>query len=84
MPEILPVALGVLVAASTTRLSPRARRLMFPVACILAGAFASAVNGELASEGWLFFISFDSLLVWAAASVAVSVAWWARRQNASR
>ena len=82
MGEILPVALGVLVAASTTRLSPRPRRLFFPVACIVAGAFASAVNGELASEAWLFFISFDSLLVWATATVSVGVSWWVRRRKA--
>jgi hypothetical protein len=80
--ELLPVALGVLVAASTTRLPPRLRRFAFPLACFLAGACASAVNGELAGEGWLFFISVDSLLVWAGASAAVSVFWWVRRRSA--
>ena len=82
MQEILPVALGVLVGALTMRLAPDRRKLVFPVGCILTGAFASFVNGELANEGWLFFISFDSLLVWASASVVVGATWLVLRQRA--
>lgn len=82
MKELLPVLLGVLVAALSLRWKGRRRAVVFPVTCVLTGAFASAVNGELASEGWMFFVSFDALLVWAAATVALSAQWWVRRVRA--
>ena len=83
MGEVLPVTFGVLLAAMSARLRPGARAVVFPVLCVLAGALASATNGELASEGWMFFVSFDSLLVWVAATVTLSVGWWVRRQRAA-
>jgi hypothetical protein len=84
MEEGLPVVLGVLVGACALQLPSGARRVAFPVACVVVGAFASAVNGEFASEGWLFFVSFDSLLVWVSASVVLTAGWWLQRQRALR
>jgi hypothetical protein len=82
MGELVPVGLGLLVAALACRLTPRVRAIVFPIACVLLGALASAVNGELASEGWAFFVSVDSLLVWATATCSFSVLWWVRRPRA--
>jgi hypothetical protein len=70
MHEFLPVALGMLIGVAAMRI-PKARwRLAAVPACILAGAAASAINGELTDRGWFVFVSFDSLLVWLGAAVA--------------
>ena len=70
MQEVLPVVLGVLISVGAMRLSRTGWRLatMLP-ACVLAGAAASAVNGELAQSGWFVFVSVDSLLVWVGAAI---------------
>jgi hypothetical protein len=60
----------MVIGVATMRI-PRARwRLLAVPACVLAGAAASAINGELVDRGWWVFVSFDSLLVWLGAAVA--------------
>jgi len=52
-------------------------------ACVLAGAAASAINGELSQNGWLFFVSADALLVWLGAAVGFTMLGAVRRVRAS-
>jgi len=72
MQEALPFLLGVVIGVVYTRLPPKAR-WVGPVACIVAGAGASAINGELNEALWALFVSLDALLVWLGAAVAVVV-----------
>jgi hypothetical protein len=73
MQEILPVALGMLIGVGVMRFPTVQRRLAVVIpACLLAGAAASAINGELALRGWFVFVSVDSLLVWLGASAAAA------------
>ena len=84
MQEALPVALGLLISIGSMRLSTRGSRLIAMVpACVLAGAAASAINGELSQNGWLFFVSADALLVWLGAAVGFTMLGAARRVRAS-
>jgi hypothetical protein len=71
MRELLPIALGVLVGAGVTRagVARRTKLLMFVAGCLAAGALASWINGELASEVWALFVSFDALQAWLGAAV---------------
>jgi len=80
--EFLPVLFGVIVAGVSQALPLRARPVVFPATCVLAGALASGINGELADGAWMLFVSFDALLVWAAAAVTLAVAWMVRHQRA--
>jgi hypothetical protein len=52
-------------------------------ACVLAGVAASAINGELAQNGWLFLVSADSLLVWLGAAIGFTMLAAVRRVRAS-
>jgi hypothetical protein len=70
MKELVPFALGCLLGVGLARLPVKARFVLLPVACVLAGAVASFVNGELASALWPAFVSIDALLVWAGAALA--------------
>jgi hypothetical protein len=73
MQELLPVALGLLIGLAAMRLSTTVSKLATSApACVLAGAAASAINGELAQRGWLVFVSVDSLLVWLGAALCVA------------
>ena len=58
------------------------RAVVFPATCVLAGALASGINGELADGAWMLFVCFDALLVWAAAAVMLAVRWMVRHQRA--
>jgi hypothetical protein len=80
--ELLPVTLGVIVAGGAAAVrSLRRRALLLPVGAILAGACASAINGELASERWMLFVTFDSLLVWLSAFVTCGLVQALRRRR---
>jgi len=82
MHEILPVALGMLIGVGAMRLSKMGWRLAaMPLACVLAGAAASAINGELVHSGWFVFVSVDSLLVWVGAAVASATLAGVRRMR---
>jgi len=84
MQEALPVALGLLISIGAMRLSTRGSRLIAMVpACVLAGAAASAITGELSQNGWLFFVSADALLVWLGAAVGFTMLGAVRRVRAS-
>jgi hypothetical protein len=84
MQEFLPVALGLLISVGAMSLSTRASRLIATVpACVLAGVAASAINGELAQNGWLFFVSADSMLVWLGAALGFTMLAAVRRVRAS-
>jgi hypothetical protein len=72
MQELLPLLLGVVIGVAYTRLPAKARPVG-PVACIVVGAIASAINGELNEALWALFVSLDALLVWLGAAVAVAV-----------
>ena len=59
------MVLGILVGTGAAAVgSARLRAVLLPVGSIVAGACASAINGELAAEHWAVFVSFDMLLVW--------------------
>jgi hypothetical protein len=69
--EIVPVALGALVALACGRVtSPRLRRMIFAPLVLLAAVSASLVNGE--QPGWPFFLAADVCFALAGA-VAVRV-----------
>jgi hypothetical protein len=72
MQEALPFLFGVVIGVVYTRLPAKARPFG-PVACIVVGAIASAINGELHEGTWALFISLDALLVWLGAAAAVAV-----------
>lgn len=56
--------LGIAVGA-TLRAVPgsRLRSALLAAATLIAGASASAVNGEVTNEWWWLFISIDTLIV---------------------
>jgi hypothetical protein len=83
MQEVLAIALGMLIGVWAMRVSKARWRLAAVPACIFAGAVASAINGELAHRGWLFFVSVDSLLVWLGAAVAFATLDGVRRMRTS-
>ena len=84
MQEVLPVVLGLLIGGGAMSLSRTGWRLatMLP-ACVLAGAAASAINGELAQSGWFVFVSVDSLLVWVGAAIGSAMLVGVRRMRLS-
>lgn len=84
MQELLPVALGLLIGVGSMRFSKfRWRLTTMLAACVLAGATASAINGELSRSGWLVFVSADSLLVWLGAAAAAATLAGVRRRRVS-
>ena len=84
MQEMLPVMFGLLIGVGTMSLSRTGWKLgtMIP-ACVLAGAAASAINGELAQSGWFVFVSVDSLLVWLGAAIGSAMLAGVRRMRSS-
>ena len=57
------MVLGILVGTGVAFVSSvRLRSVLLPVGSIVAGVCASAINGELATEQWAVFVSFDMLL----------------------
>jgi hypothetical protein len=68
MKEFIPLCAGVLVGGSLAMLrSMRLRAVLLPLLSVVVGALASWANGELLSEWWALFVSFDALLVWTGA-----------------
>lgn len=85
MHEFLPITVGIVIGwliAFLPRFAWRSSAL--PILCIPAGALVSAVNGELTSIVWPLFVSFDAILVWAGATLALVASRWAfHRQPAN-
>jgi hypothetical protein len=82
MQELLPVFLGCMTGAALCRL--RARRWAIgPLACVLVGAVASLINGELDSSFAALFVSFDASLVWLGAAATTGLVWSWRRVRTS-
>jgi hypothetical protein len=80
--ELLPVTLGIVVGGGAAYVrSLRRRALFLPAGAILGGFLASAINGELADERWMLFLTFDSLLVWLSAFVTCGVVQGLRRRR---
>lgn len=79
MQEALAIIIGLACGGVAAVVPPRARRPLFSVLTVLGGVLASAMNGELTSQLWAAFVSFDVLLVWAGASVSVATMWSWRR-----
>ena len=79
MGEFLPFLIGCGIALAFA--SPARRiRPAAPLACVLGGALASAVNGELAGPLWALFVSFDAALVWIGAAATTAILWSFRRR----
>jgi hypothetical protein len=71
--ELLPFCAGLVVGGLLFAfpVPRRLRTILLPVACVSVGAWMSWVNGELHGSLWPVFVSFDAILVWAGAAVAV-------------
>jgi hypothetical protein len=73
MKELIPLGLGIGVGAAVALVrSHRLQAILLPVLCLGAGALASWVNGELASRWWVFFVSFDTLVVFLGGVIALA------------
>jgi hypothetical protein len=79
MKELLPLLIGCGIGVVFVRL-PQVPRAAWPGACILGGALASAINGELNEAFWALFVSFDAALVWISATVTTGLLWSVRRR----
>jgi hypothetical protein len=80
MRELIPLFAGLLVGSGLALVrSTRLRAFLLPVLSVVVGAAASWVNGELQSQWWTLFVSFDALLVWLGALTAFAVVARARR-----
>ena len=83
MHELLPVLLGALLGTAAAPLrGPRAAR--FVGGCIVAGALASWINGELGSSLAGLFFSFDAFLAWCGGTVTFYGVEPVRRRRAGR
>jgi peptidoglycan/LPS O-acetylase OafA/YrhL len=84
MQELFPLAAGAVIGLAVQRVrSPRLRTVALVVLCLIFGALASYISGEL-EVSW-GFLSVDALLVWVGALLAVLlVAVWRRRTASIR
>jgi hypothetical protein len=84
MQEMIPLAFGAVIGLAVQWVrGPRLRAVALVLLCLIFGALASFINGEL--EVSLGFISVDTVLVFIGALVAVGAAiLWRRRTAASR
>jgi hypothetical protein len=84
MQELFPLAAGALIGLAVQWVpGPRLRAAALVALCLVFGAIASYISGEL--EVSLGFISVDTVLVFVGALVAVgAAALWRRRSSASR
>ena len=74
MKELIPLAAGIGVGAALALVrSLRLRAILLPALCLSVGTLASGVNGELASRWWALFVSFDTLVVFLGAVIALGV-----------
>src|SRR5215208_2493190 len=82
MEELIPVAFGAVIGLAVQKVpGTRLRAIVLVVLCLVFGALASFINGELGEwELGLGFISVDTVLVFVGALVAVGVVGlWRRR-----
>ena len=79
MEELIPVAFGVVIGLAVQKVpGARLRAIVLVVLCLVFGALASFINGELAVS--MGFISVDTVLVFVGALIAVgAVELWRRR-----
>jgi uncharacterized membrane protein YeaQ/YmgE (transglycosylase-associated protein family) len=87
MQEIIPLAFGAVIGVAVQWVrGPRLRAVALVILCLIFGALASFINGELVEpEVGLGFISVDTVLVFVGALVAVgAAALWRRRAAATR
>lgn len=79
MQEIFPVAAGFISGLVVQKVrSPKLRTVTLVILCIIFGAIASFISGEL-SVSW-GFLTVDAALVWLGAFVSTSlVLGWRRR-----
>jgi hypothetical protein len=82
MGEFLPLLLGCAVGVAFTGRSARTVRFA-PLACVLTGALASALNGELGERFSSLFVSLDAGLVWLGAAVTATLLWSLQRRRAT-
>lgn len=81
--ELVPLAMGVIIGLGVQRVrNLRVRAILLVVLCLVFGALASYLAGEL--EISYAFISFDALLVWLGALGAVLLGTFWRRRAATR
>jgi hypothetical protein len=85
MKELIPFGAGLLVGGwlATVR-SIRLRAILLPVLCLILGAAASWVNGELQGRWWGIFVSVDAILVWLGALAAFALVTRRARARAVR
>ena len=68
MHEILPIILGAVFGTLAVSISfPGPRSGWFIAGCVVAGALASWINGEVETSLAALFISFDAILAWCGA-----------------
>jgi hypothetical protein len=82
MEELIPVAFGAVIGLAVQKVpGVRLRAILLVVLCLVFGALASFINGELGElELGLGFISVDTVLVFVGALLAVgAVMLWRRR-----
>ena len=84
MEEVFPVAVGAVIGLLVQRVrGPRLRAAVLVLLCLIFGALASFLAGEL--EVSMAFISVDIVLVFVGALLAVgAAALWRRRARATR
>jgi hypothetical protein len=72
MRELLPLITGISMGLGLAFVrSLQLQASLLPALCIPAGALMSLVNGELGSQVWPLFVSFDAILVWLGAGVVL-------------
>jgi hypothetical protein len=82
MKELIPVAFGAVIGLAVQKVpGARLRAIALVVLCLVFGALASFINGELGELGTgVGFISVDTVLVFVGALIAVgAVVLWRRR-----
>ena len=85
MKELIPFGAGLLVGGWLATIpSIRLRAILLPVLCLILGAAASWVNGELQGRWWGIFVSVDAILVWLGALAAFALVTRRARARAVR
>ena len=85
MKELIPFGAGLLVGGWLATISSvRLRAILLPVLCLILGAAASWVNGELQGRWWGIFVSVDAILVWLGALAAFALVTRRARARAVR
>ena len=83
MQEMLPWALGCVAGLLAVGFDRR-KWPIGTVLCIVLGAAASVINGELRGPLWSLFVSFDAAQVWLGAVLSASLVWsWRRMRTTS-